>query len=234
MTLKIQQTLKVQQADPRFGRMLRKSAVQFGDSPRFDSSKAFPFFYSFIAYPYQFGNVNQTTGEYEITTAEADGPDGLLVAANGGIREIPIVMDEDANFHLLSIRYGAWNPTIVAPNGSRARLLAPANSLQGGRSLFQAEMNQMDFYSTYLSVSVYMTSSGGRDLYGGMQRNPITGAQDEQPIPVQATQGVQDGCGSLRTAFQLPKQATVRIRVVNKFSQDLRVYGHLFGYKITV
>lgn len=214
--------------------MLRKPAVQFGDSARYNDIKAYGFFYSFIADPYQYGNVNQTTGVYETTAAEADGPDGLLVAANGGIREIPITMDEDTNFHLLSIRYGAHAPTIVAPDGSRARLLPPANSLQAGRSLFQAQMNQMDFYSTYLSVSVYMTSSGARDLYGGMQRNPLTGAQDEQPIPVQAVQGVQDGCGSLRTAFQLPKQASVRIRVVNKFTADLRVYGHLFGYKITV
>ncbi len=227
-------TLNVQNADPRFGRMLRKGAVQFGDSPRYDSAKAYPYLYSFIAYPYQYGNINQTTGDYEITAAEADGPDGLLVAGNGGIREIPVIMDEDANFHLLSIRYGAWIPERIAPAGSRARLLPPATSLQGGRSVFQAEMNQMDFYSTYLSVSVYMTSSGARDLYGGMQRNPLTGAQDEQPIPLQATQGVQDGTGCLRTVFQLPKQATVRIRVVNKFTAALRVYGHLFGYKITV
>lgn len=213
----------------------RRPAVRFGEVRRYDRMRAFPFFYNFIAYPYQTSQLNASSGDYNITAAEAEGPDGLLVAASGGILEIPIVMDRDTNFHLLSIRYGAWNPTVVAPNtGSRAQLLPPNTSLQGGRSVFQAQMNQMDFYSTYLDVSVYMVSSGARDLYGGMQRNPLTGARDELPIPVQATQGVQDGCGSLRTAFQLPKSASVRIRVVNRFTSDLRVYGHLFGYKITI
>lgn len=213
----------------------KRPAVRFGEVRRYDRMKAFPFFYSFVAYPYQAGQVNDSTGIYSTPAAGADGPDGLLVAANGGVLEMPIVMDRDTNFHLLSIRYGAFNPTVVAPNtGSRARLLPPNTSLQGGRSVFQAEMNQMDYYSTYLDVSVYMVSSGARDLYGGMQRNPLTGARDELPIPVQATQGVQDGCGSLRTAFQLPKSASVRIRVVNRFSASLRVYGHLFGYKITI
>jgi len=213
----------------------KRPAVRFGEIRRHDKQKAFPFFYSFVGYPYQAGQVNDATGIYSTTAAQAEGPDGLLVAANGGILEIPIILDRDTNFHLLSIRYGAWNPTVAAPNtGSRARLLPPNNALQGGRSVFQAQMNQMDFYSTYFDVSVYMVSSGARDLYGGMQRNPLTGARDELPIPLQAVQGVQDGCGSLRTAFQLPKSASVRIRVVNRFTSSLRIYGHLFGYKIAI
>ena len=215
----------------------RRPAVRFGEVRRFDRMKAYPFFYSFIAYPYQAGQVNSDTGIYAVSAADAEGPDGLVVAANGGIREIPIVMDRDTNFHLLSIRYGAWKPKggeDTDADGSRARLLPPQTALQGGRSLFQAEMNQMDYYSTYLQVSVYMVSSGARDLMGGMQRNPLTGAREELPIPVQAIQGVQDGMGAVRTAFQLPKQASVRIRVVNNYTDTLYVYGHLFGYKITI
>lgn len=215
-------------------RLLRKPNVDFGNAPRYDDIKAYPYLYSFVSFPYQYGNINETTGNYDISAAEAEGPDGILVAANGGIREIPIVMDDDANYHMLSIRYGAHRPEFEAPDGSRARLLPPANALQAGRSLFQAQMNQLDYYVTYLDVSVYMVSSGGRDLYGGMQRNPLNGAQEELPIPTQALQGVQDGISGLRTAFQLTKGATVRVRVVNRFAYDLRVYGYLFGYKITV
>lgn len=212
----------------------KRPAVRFGEVRRYDRMKAFPFFYNFVAYPYQFGQVDSGTGVYSTTVTEAEGPDGLAIAA-GGARDIPIVMDRDTNFHLLSIRYGAFNPAPVPPNtGSRARLLAPNTALQGGRSLFQAQMNQLDYYFTYLDVSVYMVSSGARDLYGGMQRNPLTGAREELPIPVQALNGVQDGMGSLRTAFQLPKQASVRIRVVNRFTATLNVYGHLFGYKIAI
>lgn len=227
-------TLKVTPAPIDMGALLRKPAVQFGDNPRDEDQKAYPFLYSFVPYPYQYGNINETTGTYEISAAEAEGPDGILVAANGGIREIPIVLDDDANYHLLSVRYGAHRPTFDAPDGCRARLLAPANALQGGRSLFQAQMNQLDYYVTYLDVSVYMVSSGGRDLYGGFQRNSTTGAQEEIPVPTQALQGVQDGFSGLRTAFQLPKGATVRVRAVNRFPYDLRIYGYLFGYKITV
>lgn len=212
----------------------KKPAVRFGEKRRHDALRAYPFYYGFIPYPYQQSQVNQTTGVYDVSAADANGPDGLLVTANGGILEIPIILDRDTNFHLLSVRYGAWNPSFVAPDGSRARLLPPANSLQGGRSLFQAQVNQMDYYVTYLDVSVYMVSSGARDLYGGMARNPLTGAREELPVPTQALQGTQDGCGQLRTAFQLPKSASVRIRVVNRFTSNLRVYGHLFGYKITV
>lgn len=218
----------------RIAAAAKRPAVKFGEVRRYDALKAYPFFYNFVAYPYQAGQVNGNTGIYEVSAADAEGPDGLVIAS-GASRDIPIVMDRDTNFHLLSIRYGAFNPTVDAPNtGSRARLLPPNTSLQGGRSLFQAQMNQMDYYSTYLDVSVYMVSSGGRDLMGGMQREPLSGAREECPIPVQAVQGVQDGCGSLRTAFQLPKSASVRIRVRNRFTSALRVYGHLFGYKITI
>lgn len=226
--------MREQQAIAAAKARLKEHAVKFGEERRYDNMRAYPFFYNFIPYPFVQGIVNDATGQYDVSAADAEGPDGLAIAA-GGIRDIPIVMDRDTNFHLLSIRYGAWNPDMEAPNtGSRARLLPPNTSLQGGRSMFQAQMNQMDFYSTYLDVSVFMVSSGARDLYGGMQRNPVTGAREELPIPVQALQGVQDGCGTVRTAFQLPKSATVSIRIVNNFGNTLRVYGHLFGYKITI
>lgn len=211
-------------------------AVRFGDPRRDHSEKAFAYWYPFIGYPYQGGQTVDNTGMYSTSVADAIGPDGLLIAAGpGSILEIPIVMDVDCNYHLLSIRYTAWNPnheTIAI--GSRERLLGAANSLQGGRSLFDASMNQRDPYWSYLDVSAYMVSSGARDLYGGMSREPLTGAIEENPIPLNAIQGHKDGMGSLRTAFQLTKGATVRLRFTSRFTASLRIHGHLFGYKITV
>lgn len=222
-------------AQAQASRYAKRPAVRFGEIRRYDRMRAYPFFYNFISDPYQQGQVDSATGIYQVSVADAQGPDGLLIAASSGVLEIPIVMDRDTIFHLLSIRYGAWNPSLSPPNtGSRAALLQPADALQGGNSYFQAQMNQFDYYVSYLDVSVYMVSSGARDLMGGMQRDAITGAREEIPVPAQATQGTQDGAGSLRTAFQLPKEASVRIRIVNRYPAALRVYGHLFGYKVTV
>jgi len=83
-------------------------------------------------------------------------------------------------------------------------------------------------------VSVYMVSSAHRDLYGGFQREPLLGATEEQPIPIVDLQGDQDGLGMLKMPFQLTKSATVLVRVRSRSLYPLRVYGHLFGYKITV
>lgn len=88
-------------------------------------------------------------------------------------------------------------------------------------------------YWTELDVSLYMPSSQNRDIYGGFQRLPIGGATEEAPIPILNLQGNQDGLGMLRTAFQLPRSATVWIRIRSRSRFPLQVYGHIFGYKIT-
>src|SRR5690606_30103091 len=88
-------------------------AVQFGDKKRDQDTKAFPFFYNFIRYPYQIGTpddsfgANQDIGIYRVTANQAEGPDGLTLNP-GGILDIPIVMDNDSNFHLLYAKYGAF------------------------------------------------------------------------------------------------------------------------------
>lgn len=213
--------------------VLSRRAVQFGEQARAQNQSAYPFFQNFIPFPYTHSQVNAATGQYSVTSAQAEGPDGLSIAA-GGLLDIPIVMDKDCVFHLLYVKYGAWNPSPSVPNvGSREVLLSPQTSLQG-HSMFDATMNQREPYWIYLDVSFYFTSSGGRDLYGGFQADPFTGAKAEQPIPVWSLQGNQDGLGMVRTAYQLPKGSTVRIHVVNRYTAALRVYGHLFGYKVTV
>jgi len=299
-------------------------AVQFGDPKRdyhgIDGGtlKAYPFFYNFIRAPYQIGTpddafgANQDVGIYRVTSGSAEGPDGLTLVA-GGILDIPIVMDNDTNFHLLYAKYGAFRitdftvvttdagdtfaqpltdlivagdriiidtltsttgPVIGVPYfvisvtattfqisatdggaaivlttngtahfyktggiyGSREYLLYPytnpyPTTAQG--LLPDVARNTRIPYWSELDVSMYMPSSGARDVYGGFQRAPIGGATEEQPLPILDLQGDQDGLGMLKTAFQLTKSATVWIRIRSRSRFPLRVYGHLFGYKIT-
>lgn len=301
--------------------LLHERAVQFDGSARANNVKAYPFIYNFVGYPYQQGIQNPDTGTYSVTGVDAEGPDGIAIAA-GGILDVPIVMDNDLPFHLLYIHYGAWYQTsftaslaegfLKAPltyvpvanvsitftsipgnaftiqvgvpyypvsidvepdgvyfgvsstiggtplntdgssgdwvfvvnggpgggavNGSRERLLFPGGSasIPNSVTLFNSARNCRIPYWTELDVSVYFPSSGGRDLYGGFQRSPILGATEENPIPLLNLQGAQDGLGMLKTPYQLPKAATVWLRFKSRSAFPLRVYGMLFGYKITI
>ncbi len=294
-------------------------AVQFGNKKRDGAElQAFPFFYNFIRYPYQIGNTdsfgaNQNEGIYRVTADAAEGPDGLALAP-GGLLDIPIVMDNDYNFHLLYTKFGAYlrneytssvfnNSEVLTirlpsdghalPDGTPIQfssvgttgytvgityyvvssgniagtflvaltlagtpiypafedtvtftILGGASGIQTGsreylsysegNPLLNADRNSRIPYWTELDVSLYMTSSASRDLYGGFQREPIGGATLESPIPILDLQGSQDGVGMLKTPFQLTKSATVGFRVRSRSIYPLRVYGHLFGYKITV
>lgn len=210
-------------------------AVQFGEKRRYDTRKAIPHFYGFINYPFGTMLVNDSTGVTEQTAGNLEGPDGLALAS-GQAREIPIVMEMDANaFHLCYIKFGAFlSGAAGGASGSRHRLVSPANVLSGGRTLNMAQKNQVIPRWSELDVSVYVTSSGGRDLYGGFMRDPLTNLMDEIPVPAMTLQGDADGMGMIRTAFQLPRGASVRVRVVNRAAVTLNVYGFLFGYKIMV
>jgi hypothetical protein len=209
-------------------------AVRFGEKRRFDSHKAIPMFYGFVPYPFGTMLVNDATGVTEQTSANLEGPDGLAIAS-GQFREIPIVMSRDSNFHLCYIKYGAFLADADGGAvGSRHRLVAPADLHTGDITQFVAQGNQLIPRWTELDVSVYMTSSGGRDLYGGFGRHPLTNFMEEQPVPAMTLQSDADGMGMIRTAFQLPKEASVRVRILNQSDVTLNVYGFLFGYKIVV
>lgn len=295
-------------------------AVQFGEKKRDNTTKAYPFFYNFIRYPYQIGTPDdsfgstQATGIYRVSAADAEGPDGLNIVP-GGILDIPVVMDNDTNFHLLYTKFGAFRvsqftltttdvgdtfsqpttdpfidgQTLVIDTlttttgpvvgqvyfvkaagattfqisltnggaaitlttngsavvrrqggiyGSREYLLFPftnSNPAAPGQALaLETDRNARIPYWTELDVSLYLPSSGSRDVYGGFQREPIGGVTQEAPIPILDLQGSQDGVGMLKTPYQLTKSATVLIRVRSRCAYPLRVYGHLFGYKITL
>lgn len=89
-------------------------------------------------------------------------------------------------------------------------------------------------YWTELDVTMHVVSSGGRDLYGGFQRQPLTGVTEEAPIPMLDLQASKDGLGMVKTPYQLGKSANVNIRVTSRSAYPLRVYGYLFGYKILI
>ncbi len=122
----------------------------------------------------------------------------------------------------------------LRPPGSREYLLYPSESTSGFQGLLNASRNTRIPYWTELDVSVYFPSSGGRDLYGGFQREPLLGATEEQPIPILNLQGSQDGLGMVKTPYQLAAGAFVNLRFRSRSSYALQVYGHLFGYKITI
>lgn len=229
-------------------RQIAKRAVKVNDPRRDQRIKAFPYFANFLPYPYQNSDVNQATGFYANTVAQAEGPDGLLIAANQGRLDIPIVMNRDTAFHMLYVKYGAFNPNIEGGDpvmASREMLVSPSSSLQGGNSLFDATMNQRIPYYSMLDVSLYVVSSGARDLYGGFAHEQAScgdsgasggpygvNTRAEIPIPVKSLQGQEDGMAMVRTPYQLPAAATVLVRIVNHHRFELRVYGCLFGYKI--
>lgn len=228
-------------------KQIMKRAVKVNDPRRDQRLKAFPYLVNFLPYPYQNSQVNPVTDFYSNTVAQAEGPDGLQVAGNGGRLDIPIVMNRDTAFHMLYVKYGAWeeDPEDPLQRGSREQLVAPQNSLQGGRSLFDASMNQRIPYYQALDVSLYFVSSGARDLYGGFAHEQAScgdpnaspapygvNVRQEYPIPVNSLQGQDDGMGMIRTPYQLPASATVMVRIINWHVTYLRVYGCLFGYKI--
>lgn len=205
--------------------------MKFGERRRYHNQKAFPYLYGFVPYPFRHSIVNQSTGVYDATTAQAEGPDGFTIAPRGTI-EIPIVMDRDTSYHLLHVRYGAFQEDAAGGAAGSRHFLVGAQDTYNGPYVAQA--NQLIPRWTELDVSVYMVSSGARDLYGAFQRDGLTGQRLEIPVPAMALQGDDDGMGEVRTAFQLPKAATVVVKVRNRGASTLNVYGHLFGYKITV
>jgi hypothetical protein len=229
-------------------KQLAKRAVKVNDPRRDQRVKASPYLVNFLPYPYQNSEVNPGTGFYTNTVAQAEGPDGLLIAGNQGRLDIPIVMTRDTAFHMLYVKYGAFNPSIEEGDpvmASREMLVDPATSLQGGPSLFDATMNQRIPYYSLLDVSLYFTSSGARDLYGGFAHEQAScgdtlasggpygiNTRAEIPIPVKSLQGQEDGMAMIRTPYQLPAAATIMVRVTNHHQFALRVYGCLFGYKI--
>lgn len=54
------------------------------------------------------------------------------------------------------------------------------------------------------------------------------------PIPILNICNTADGLGMIRVPFQLTRSAMVRLRFRNRSPYPLRIYGHLFGYKISV
>lgn len=122
--------------------------------------------------------------------------------------------------------------------GSRERLSYPytgSNPASPGQGLVPTTArNTRTPYWADLDVSVYVPSSGSRDLYGGFQREGLGGSVLEVSMPISSLQGAQDGLGMIKTPYQLPASATVSIRVKSRAFYPLRVYGVLFGYKITI
>lgn len=212
---------------------LNRRSVSLDPALRLKEDKAEPHFYPFVAYPYQLGSPSTDgRGIYTVSATDAEGPDGILVN-NGAIVDIPVRLDRDMDFHLLWVKYAARHIEPEAPTvGSRELLAPPANSLQGGRTPFVASWNQRIPWSEGLDVTVYLLDAGSRDYYGGLQGNSLTRDKEEFRMPAHAIQSMSDGVGQIRLEAQLSASGLVLIRVENVGGANLRVNGHLFGYKV--
>lgn len=217
-------------------------AVSFAEKTRDSNTGAFPFLYSFIGYPYQSGAISQQ-GFSGNTVAEAEGPDGILLPLNV-LTRIPITMDRDANFHMLWMRYTVHNSSLndeiaLQVAGSRHFLVGAQTANQGGRTQFQAANNQLIPWNSFVDVSVYISSIGARDLYGGMAKNAQSGAYEEIRVPITAMQTSEDGVSTVRMPYQVPKDGVIMVKAVNTTDPSaiwttaaLRIHGHIFGYKV--
>lgn len=217
--------------------LLARSLESMEEETRGDNPKAFPFWYSFIPYPI-LGNTGSRDQNdfYTLPTGIlAEGPDGLTLPASG-LTDINIPMQRDADFHLLCMKYTAFNPDgipepgAVSVNGTREFLTAPQTSLQGGRTLFTATANQRHPWTSQIDAQVYINT--GRDLYGGLQMNAGTQTKEDMLMPITAVQGREDGYGQMRLSAFILRLGYIRIRLQNRSATALRVHGHAFGYKI--
>lgn len=214
----------------------RKALSEIEDKVRGDGPETWPYFYSFIDYPFLKGAPAGNRNEfYSLPTGvTADGPDGFTLPASGMV-DVNIAIRSDADFHLLQIKYSVWNPTnaaagVVNTDGTREFLAQPQTSLQGGRTLFMASATQRIPWTSMVDAQAFINS--GRDLYGGLQKAGLTQGVSEVFMPLQSMQGADDGMGQMRLAALLNRSGFIKIRLRNRSTTALRVHGHAFGYSI--
>lgn len=197
-------------------RVLSKNAIQFGESPRYNNIKAWPFWIPFIPYPY-LDTDTQNSGL---------GLFGLNIAA-GAILDIPIITDQEVPFYLINIKYTAFKVDIQGTIGAWYEVPAgfayQPSAIRNYRPIYQ-----------YLRPTLIIESRKSTYIYGGNQHDPLTGLQ-ERRVNVRSLQGLNDGKGSLKIPFLVPKESTIKIRLENTHTtSSLLVNGVLFGYKVAV
>ncbi len=213
-------------------------SVELDRPSRGNAAPSWPFFIGFVGWPYQTGVAAESkTGFTGVTGLQAQGPDGILIAA-GGTVTIPLFVPRDANFLLKWIRFCAWNPAVGTRGsvdvGARSFLAAPKTlyAAPGVGSQFTSQGNQAISYDSYLSATVYLGGAGGRDYFGGLENHPQTRQSVEIPIQVQSLQAKEDGPGQLEMDALVGKNTVLSVQVTNNYSASLRVNGTAFGYKI--
>ncbi len=190
-----------------------------------------PFWYGLIRYPYQYGSRSPDDNQF-YTANGAVGPDGLTLV-QGRRLEVPIVMDEDADFFMQDIHITAHDAyTLSPPNSGSRDFLVPPQTNNGNP--FIATANQKIPWVRDIKVNVFASSYGGRDIYGGPGRNATN--SDFLPLPVFTpnTQINRDGGISVRTPYFLERASTLTIylEITNTAVGQLQVNGAVRGYKL--
>lgn len=77
-------------------------------------------------------------------------------------------------------------------------------------------------------------SNRALNLTGGLQTGMLR-AQVPQAIKQSTLQGTdKNGLGQLRIPYLNPREGTLMLRVTNRYTKDVFVSGHVFGYKIAL
>jgi hypothetical protein len=190
---------------------LNLPAIETGINKRYNKVPKYPYWIGFIADPYH----------------DQDTPPDSIAIAGGKQWTFPIVLEDDAHFHLMGIKYvvqgdysgGLYTRFKLKSMFSKSGLGPPLDTLRA--------------YNEDLDVSLDMTSPAGRPLYGAPAT--VTPVDATGQLRVTAIQTVKDGSGSLRTEYLIPAGGTFRITCRNNTAATtLKVNGVCFGYKIFI
>jgi hypothetical protein len=200
--------------DEAVTKALFERATKFGDIPRYNNIKAWPFWLPFIPYPY--------------LNTDAVNPLGMLgvAVAAGGVTDIPIIGQQDATYQIISVKYTAYMQALQTRGFNWS---TPAPNYQ----IKPSQVAHVRPHYHFLEVTIIVSSIKGSYILGGTEYDPMSGLI-ERPIIVRALQGVDDGYGQLETPMQIPREATIKIRVRNTSAQIIFVNGVIFGYKVAV
>lgn len=184
-------------------------------------NKAYPFIYSFVNKEVDGWDTAKGTLAGNMTGL------GVNVPALSNAQHV-ILLDQNCNFKLLSIRYCAYY----------------INAVAGTYEWFDNEAGWRYEYADgepvgtplvhFIRASVSIPHNS-RYLYGGMNPAPTAANFGLMRIPLDAIQGQESGIGQVRIEYLLPQSGQVLFEFQNTHrTKDLIVAGCMYGMKVRI